>query len=179
MTINADVSDVAGKEKKSNTFLMILLFVVVAIVVILGALVIINALNRNGGVNGDAEPYARAELKDYIKGIDWEAEETGDVDEGAKVYEKALAESINDEDKLLSLRIAFSVFLTQYNYMEESLEQLNLANQAELSDRQLMKLYIAYRGYYLLLDDSENVELYNSKINALVEKNNYSDHEEF
>lgn len=178
----ADIVDAFGttnKQKRLSVFLRLFLVLVFVAVTIIGIVIVFNALNKGDEGGGNDEPYSHTELNAFIKGVDWEAGETGDVDEGAEIYKKTMEENSDDQEKLLGLRIAFAVFLTRYNYMEESLEQLNMINQTELSATQKIKLFMAYRDYYLVTDDLEKAELYTGKIDELMKENNYDDHKEF
>ena len=169
-----------GKVGFENKGLVILLGVLG--VVIVGLVVGIVVMNVQGGGEIVADSFTVTDEPvdaDYVLDLSRAADDTESVEEGIALYEDVIAANFGDTNNLLNLRISYSSFLLHNNLIESGLEQLDLVNKDELDIMQKIELYIAYRNYYIYIEDEDSAVAYNAEIEELMKKNNISENAEF
>lgn len=174
----------ASETKSGNKGLVILLCVLVVAIIGLGVGigVSISGSGKDDTVDDEFDGFAITDDPmdaDYILNLERTAADFEDVRSGVELYEAAIDVNINNVDNLLKLRIAYSDFLLNQNQYGGALAQLNMIDQSVLDARQIVKLCMAYRDYYLYIEDYDKATEYNVKVQQLVKENDFNEYMEF
>lgn len=117
--------------------------------------------------------------EDYMRDINLAVSSLDSIQDGINLFEAVISANIDNDNDVLKLRISYSLFLSRNDLFGDGLNQLDISNQLNLDVLQKIKLYIAYRDYYLLMGDEDNIKKYDSEITRLMEESGISEDTEF